>query len=120
MDFLVLLALGMDANRNYEHYVKPKSAKVAELLDSPTWRTQWTIAESEGVLFPRFLAEAFSRSMEAEDYIYQPIYKMKEIIFPDKNWPLYRLALFSRHETAYKFWDEVLKYSTDQQLLGDW
>ena len=32
----------------------------------------------------------------------------------EKNLPLYYLALFSRHETAYKFWDDVLKYGTDQ------
>ena len=32
----------------------------------------------------------------------------------EKNLPLYCLALFSRNLTAYKFWDDVLKYSTDQ------
>ena len=117
VDFLVLLALGMDANRAYQHYVKPNSTKVAELLDSPTWRTDWTKAQSVGVPFPRFLAEAFSRSMEAENHIHQPIYKMKEV-FSDKNWPLYRLALFSRHERAYRFWDDVLKY-TDEPTLWD-
>jgi three-Cys-motif partner protein len=119
VDFLVLLALYMDANRAYHHYVKPKSAKVAELLDCPSWRSQWAKAQAEGVSFPRFLAEAFSQSMEALRYIGQPIYKMKEVIFPDKNWPLYRLALFSRSLVAYKFWDDVLKYSTDQMFLGD-
>lgn len=119
VDFLVLLALYMDANRAYHHYVKPKSAKVAELLDRPAWRSEWANAQSEGVPFPRFLAEAFSQSMQTLRYLPQPIYKMKEIIFPDKNWPLYRLALFSRNPLAYKLWDDVLKYSTDQMFLGD-
>jgi hypothetical protein len=36
----------------------------------------------------------------------------------DKNLRLYRLALFSRHERAYKFWDEVLKYGIDQQTFN--
>ncbi len=122
VDFLILLALYMDANRAYAHYVNPKSTKVAEFLDSPTWRVDWTKAQSEGVPFPRFLAEAFSQGMETLRYLGQPIYKMKEVIFPDKNWPLYRLALFSRNPLAYKFWDDVLKYSTDQMFLGggDW
>jgi len=114
VDYLVLLALYMDANRNNQNYVNPRSTKVAEFLGVRSWRDDWAKAEAEGVPFPKFLAEAFSRRMEALGYIYQPIYKMKEIMFPDKNWPLYRLALFSRHDRAYGFWDEVLKYSTDQ------
>ena len=119
VDFLVLLALYMDANRAYFHYINPKSTKVAEFLGSPSWRDQWLMTQREGIAFPRFLAEAFSRSMETLRYLHQPIYKMKEVIFPDKNWPLYRLALFSRNPLAYKFWDDVLKYSTDQMFLGD-
>jgi three-Cys-motif partner protein len=119
VDILVLLALYMDANRAYHHYVQSKSTKVTEFIDDPAWRTRWAKAQSEGVPFPRFLAEAFSQSMETLRYIPQPIYKMKEIIFPDKNWPMYRLALFSRNPLAYKLWDDVLKYSTEQLFLGD-
>ena len=33
--------------------------------------------------------------------------------------PLYRIALFSRHERAYQYWDQVLKYNTDQKTLWD-
>jgi len=32
---------------------------------------------------------------------------------------MYYLALFSRNEMAFKFWDDVLKYSTDQTNLWD-
>ena len=119
VDFLILLALYMDANRNNQNYVSPKSAKVAEFLESPDWRKEWKLAESGRVPFPNFLAEAFSRRMEGQGYIYQPIYKMKEIMFPDKNWPLYRLALFSRHQLGYDYWDETLKYS-DNQTEFEW
>jgi hypothetical protein len=52
--------------------------------------------------------------MATLDYIPPPFYTMKEVRSHEKNLPLYRLALFSRHERAYKFWDQVLKYSTDQ------
>jgi len=52
IDFLVLLALYMDANRARAHYLHPKSTKVAEFLDSPDWRAQWTRAESSGTPFP--------------------------------------------------------------------
>ena len=117
IDFLVLLALYMDANRARAHYLHPKSTKVAEFLDSPDWRAQWTRAESSGIAFPRFLAEAFSQSMETLRYIGQPFYKMKEVKSPEKNLPLYRLALFSRHDRAYSLWNEVLKYSTEQTQM---
>jgi len=119
VDFLVLLALYMDANRALPHYLNPKSVKVDEFLDSPTWRDRWAIAESEGMLFPRFLAEEFTNSMKTLGYIPPPFYKMKEVILPEKNYPLYRLALFSRNRVAYSLWDQVLKYSTDQMVLGD-
>jgi hypothetical protein len=39
---------------------------------------------------------------------------MKLVRSDDKNLPLYYLALFSRHQTALKLWEEVLKYGTDQ------
>jgi hypothetical protein len=32
IDFVVLLAVGMDANRNYDHYVEGQSKKIDEAL----------------------------------------------------------------------------------------
>lgn len=32
VDFLITLALGMDANRNYEHYVKEDASKIDDFL----------------------------------------------------------------------------------------
>jgi three-Cys-motif partner protein len=118
VDFLVLLALYMDAARNHENYVKEEAVKINEFLGSSDWRERWRIAQQRGTQFPRFLAEEFSHSMEGLRYQPQPFYKMRKVMFPDKNWPLYRLALFSRNPVAYKFWDDVLKYSTDQMFLG--
>lgn len=114
VDFLITLALGMDANRNYEHYVKENASKVDDFLGSSTWRQRWAAAQWDAVKFTRFLADEFSKSMASLGYIPPPFYTMKEVRSREKNLPLYRLALFSRHERAYKFWDQVLKYSTDQ------
>ncbi len=44
---------------------------------------------------------------------------MKLVRSVEKNLPLYYLALFSRHEMAYHFWDDVLKYSADQRSLWE-
>jgi three-Cys-motif partner protein len=114
VDFLVLLALYMDANRNIENYVREEAVKIDEFLGSRTWRDRWKSRQQQGMAFPQFLAEEFSSSMETLGYKPQPFYKMKPIKMPERNVRLYRLALFSRHPVAYSFWDQVLKYSTPQ------
>lgn len=105
----------MDANRNYENYVREEAVKIDEFLGSRTWRERWRVSLQNGVPFPQFLAEEFSNSMETLRYRPQPFYKMRSVKIPEMNVRLYRLALFSRHPTAYTFWDQVLKYSTPQQ-----
>jgi three-Cys-motif partner protein len=119
IDFLALLALGMDANRNYDQYVKDDAVKVDEFLGSDNWRERWASAQWDAVKFTRFLANEFTRSMTSLGYIPPPFYKMKEVRSNEKNLPLYHLALFSRHDRAYKLWDQVLKYSTDQTQLWE-
>jgi len=42
---------------------------------------------------------------------------MKQVRSDEKNLPLYYVALFSRHNLAYQYWQDVLKYSTDQTSM---
>jgi three-Cys-motif partner protein len=114
MDFVVLLAIGMDANRNYDHYVEGNSPKIDEALGNTEWRGRWKAAGARRSNFRRFLAMEFSRSMESLRYLRTPLDRMKLVRSDEKNLPLYYLALFSRNDRAHKFWDQVLKYSTDQ------
>jgi three-Cys-motif partner protein len=118
MDFLFLLALHMDANRNLASYLSPDNSKIDEFLGLSDWRQRWSEDEPGRRDFPQFLAEEYSKQMEGLGYLPVPFYKMKQIRSNDKNLPLYRLALFSRRELAYKFWDEVLHYSTEQITFG--
>ena len=113
VDFIVLLALYMDALRAEQHYIKNPS-KIDQLLGSPSWHDRWTAAKQEGVEFPRFLAEEFAASMATMKYIAPPFYSMRKIFFYEKNFPLYAVGLFSRHPLAYTLWDQALKYSDDQ------
>jgi three-Cys-motif partner protein len=117
IDFLVLLAVWMDANRNYERYVSDEATKVDEFLGSTTWRDRWVVARGNAVGFPQFLAMEFASSMETLGYLPTPLHRMKRVRSDERNLPLYYLALFSRNDRAHKFWDEVLKYSTDQTTL---
>ena len=113
IDFVVLLAVGMDANRNYDHYVEGDSTKIDEALGNREWRERWRVFGRRKE-FRQFLASEFSLSMQSLGYLGQTLDQMKLVRSDDKNLPLYYLALFSRHTTANKFWSDVLKYSTDQ------
>lgn len=115
MDFVVLLAVYMDAVRNYDRYVSEDSVKVDEFLGSNTWRERWSTAQQTPQRFPQFLATEFARSMESLGYRPTPLHTMKRV--KSSRPSLYYLALFSRSPRAYKFWDEVLKYSTKQRTL---
>jgi three-Cys-motif partner protein len=119
MDFLVLLAVGMDANRNYDHYVDGHSPKLDQALGNTEWRERWKSGGTKRSNFRQFLAAEFSASMESLKYLKQPLDRMKLVRSDEKNLPLYYLALFSRHRTAYELWDEVLKYGTDQRNLWE-
>lgn len=112
VDFLVLLAIGMDANRNYEHYVTGESTKIDDALGNTDWRARWDQITHRDE-FRSFLAREFSLSMESLGYL--PQREMKLVRSDEKNLPLYYLALFSRNDVAYQFWNQVLKYGTDQQ-----
>lgn len=113
VDFLVLLALHMDANRNERIYTNPRNRRIDEFLGQSEWRTRWS-NRTMNIDFPRFLAEEYARQMETLRYLPLPIHRMKQIRSDAKNLPLYHLALFSRNSLAYKYWDEVLKYSSVQ------
>ncbi|MGA7237461.1 MAG: three-Cys-motif partner protein TcmP [Bryobacteraceae bacterium] len=119
IDFVVLLAIGMDANRNYDHYVDGHSTKIDEALGNTQWRERWKDVGIRRADFRQFLASEFSMSMESLGYLRKPLDRMRLVRSVDKNLPLYYLALFSRHEKAFRFWDDVLKYSTDQRALWD-
>jgi three-Cys-motif partner protein len=119
VDFFVLLAVGMDANRNYDHYVDGEHTKIDEAMGNSEWRERWKTYPGGRRMFRQFLAEEFSRSMVSLGYLEQPVHQMKLVKSDEKNLSLYYLALFSRNTTAYKFWDQVLKYSTDQPSLWD-
>ncbi len=90
------------------------STKIDEALGNADWRTRWKAVGVRKRDFRPFLAREFSMSMKSLDYIEQPLDRMKLVRSNEKNLPLYYLALFSRHRTALKFWEEVLKYGTDQ------
>jgi len=116
VDFLVLLALQMDASRNESNYTNPNNPKLDNFLGQTDWRRRWSERISN-MSFSRFVAEEYAKGMEALEYRPVTFDNMKQIRSDVKNLPLYRLALFSRNSLADQYWDQVLKYSTSQQKL---
>jgi three-Cys-motif partner protein len=117
MDFLILLALAMDANRFQALYVRETDPTLDLFLGDPRWRGEWKVARSRRVDFRRFLAQQFADRMAAIGYLPTGLEKMKEVRSTEKNLPLYHLAFFSKHPRGYGFWNQVLKYGTDQLPL---
>lgn len=111
---MVLLAVGMDAGRNYDHYVDGNNQKIDTALGNTEWRERWKTWPGGRKHFREFLATEFSLSMQSLGYLEAKTDRMKLVRSDEKNLPLYYMALFSRSTKAYEFWDQVLKYSTDQ------
>jgi three-Cys-motif partner protein len=114
VDFLMLLAAQMDANRNYQNYMSAANTKIAEALGCTHWRKNWKSSNTTRERFPIFLAEQVSESLATLGYLPRKASDMKRIKTYDNNMALYYLALFSKHPTAYAFWKDVVKYGTDQ------
>lgn len=116
MDFLILQALHMDANRNFDIYLNEENSKIAEYLGINDWRE---LFENDGVIyrkdFVKFLAEQYQEQMYKLGY--QKNKHMHQIRSNDKNLPLYYLSFYSKHPTGEKFFNEVQKRLTSQLKL---
>ena len=120
MDFLILLATGMDASRNLKIYIQESHHLLDNFLGNKEWRIRWEqVLKQKGNTesFKTFLADEYARSMCSIDYLPVNSEKMKLIRSSNKNLPLYHLAYFSKHKRGYAFWDQVLNYATDQLTL---
>jgi three-Cys-motif partner protein len=116
-DFLVLLALMMDANRNVVHYEKEDNDKIDLFLDDREWRSKWSEVKLYDNSFPRFLANEFENKMISLGYKKSSKGNTIEVRSSEKNLPLYHLAFFSKHERGYDFWNKGKVYSDNQGTL---
>jgi tagatose-1,6-bisphosphate aldolase len=117
MDFLILLALYVDANRNMERYASEESAVIDRFLGDTVWRPSWETARGSGVSVVEFLAREYSARMASLGYLLMTLDEMVKVRTHDRRLPLYYLALFSRNERGLDFWRQVLRYSEDQLPL---
>lgn len=118
MDFLVLLALDMDANRNIENYVRTSNKKIDLFLGISDWRERWSKYKIDlSDSFQRFLAEEFEKQMLSLGYEKSAKGNTIQVRTQDQNLPLYHLAFFSRHQRGYDFWNKARKSSLNPSLF---
>lgn len=117
IDFLILLALYVDANRNISTYVRDESRTIDQFLGDREWREEWRKAQAGRGSVVEFLAHAYSERMARIGYLPMRLDEMVKIRSYDRQLPLYYLAFYTRHKTGLRFWREVLRYATDQLSL---
>lgn len=117
MDFVILQALHMDANRNFDIYLNEESTKIADYLGVPNWRE---LFEKNGVNyrkdFVRFLSDQYQQKMVALGYQKERL--THQIRSNDKNLPLYYLAFYSKNPRGVDFFKKVQQRVTPQLGLG--
>lgn len=108
MDFLILQALHMDANRNFDTYLNEENTRIAEYLGIANWRE---LFEKDGVIyrkdFVKFLAEQYQEQMIKLNY--QEEKYMHQIRSNEKNLPLYYLSFYSKDPRGVDFFKKVQK-----------
>lgn len=115
VDFLVLIPSYMDANRNLERYEQPGNTTIADFLGDDEWRQEWRGEGHRFQNFGSFVADKFGCQMKTLGYIYEGLEQNTHLVRnTQKNSPIYRLALFSRHPLGKRFWKQAEKYASDQ------
>jgi len=117
MDFLVLIACGMDAQRNEKVYLSQDNTVVECFLGNPCWRDNWIDAKWKHISFSDYLVNCFSKEMAKLNY--KPVDLMDTVLIrqPNKG-PLYRLAFYSRSDLGTRFWNQTKKYSDPQKKFN--
>ncbi len=113
MDFLVLIPAYMDAHRNQHMYLSKSDKSVDKFLGTTSWRAAWASTTGQG--FGTFIADQFGVQMTGLGYNYIGVHDMVLVRHPKKNYPLYRLAFFSRHGLGQRFWQQA-KITAQGQL----
>lgn len=115
VDFLMLQALHMDANRNLKNYMDENSEKIGLYLGNKNWRDEWKSLKLLPKDFVKFLADQYDSKMKELGYLTAIRHAIK---LPDKNVPLYYLTFYSKHERGLDFFKKVNDYSTIQLGFG--
>lgn len=114
IDFLVLIASGMDANRNRDLYLRSESTAVSGFVGSGNWRDRW---QSARLSFGDFVADQFGVAMRKISYVYDGLPGLQLVRSTEKNLALYHLGVFSKHPLGAEFWQKCRQSTKAQRSL---
>lgn len=112
VDFLILMALQMDAKRNLEKYLEENNSKINLFLGEVNWRQQFVRSGYSASDFTKYLSDTYDSKMKQLGYLEPP--EKHRIKAFSTYLPLYYLAFYSKHERGNEFWKKIKGYSTDQ------
>jgi hypothetical protein len=116
VDFLILLALQMDANRNFIYYSDEDNKKVDLFIGKKNWREPFKNADVRREDFIRYLAKVYDENMKRLGYkVYEQL--KPKVDAEEYKLALYYLAFYSKHELGNKFFQAIQKYHIAQQSL---
>lgn len=119
IDFIVLLAMHMNAQRFMRHlYLRPEDRTIEQFVGDPEWRIEWAEAERRGWSPVRFLTDKYMQQMARIDFRGTSVDNLAQVRSHRKGKNrLYYLAFFSRHPRGMDFWQKALKYPAVQTEL---
>src|SRR5439155_2924603 len=88
MDFLILQALHMDANRNFGNYMLEENEKIERYLGLKNWREEFQAKKLAQRDFVKFLADKYRDQMILLQYLEPHFHQIRS---NEKNLPLYYL-----------------------------
>ena len=115
VDVLILQAYFMDANRNYDNYIKEDNEKISKYLSCLEWREEYQKSGHFPNDFVNYLVEKYDDKMKQLRFL-EPV--RTSIKIPHKNVKLYYLSFYSRHPLGNDFFKKVQSYASDQLNLG--
>jgi three-Cys-motif partner protein len=117
IDFLILLALMMNANRNVHNFIDEESKVIDLFIKKSNWRETFLNGETRREDFIKFIADVYDQNMLELGYKVKNEGLKPKVDADEYNLSLYYLAFYSKSPLGNKFFSEIQKYHIDQQTL---
>lgn len=117
VDFLILLALMMNANRNLHNFIMEQSKIIDQFIDKNNWREPFLLGETRKEDFIKFLADTYDTNMSDLGYQVRNEGLKPKVDADEFNLSLYYLAFYSKNPLGNKFFSEIEKYHIEQLKL---
>ncbi len=117
IDFLILLALMMNANRNLHNFIDEESKIIDLFIKKSDWRATFLKGETRKEDFIKFIADTYDENMLNLGYKVKNEGLKPKVDADEYNLSLYYLAFYSKSPLGNKFFSEIQKYHIDQLKL---